>query len=378
MLPGAVVSLLLSVDGSTGVSTRRDPAGTHATWPLSAVLRARLLRWLRCLVILDLLCASAHSRRQDGAPARHDFNYVNQGVRGRRGPDATFCMLSWPGMLLFQARLVVCSDPVPGRRLPCLGPAASLTGSHTSICRAPDTVAGMPRPAAVIDTIGLANRHRSETEVLCRDPFFQLLGSVRRLFPAGLGHFGARHWRASAAARALRSQYPHGTLRLHRNAYGKVSHPDEAGSGCAPTGWPHGAAILGSTGPQRLETRARMWRCAEASESVARLDRCTGSATRVPPAGRCCYRRVGVTHDRAAYSKRSILRNQPLETQRWTWAGIVRNQPQFLIFTTREQLQTLRNWLAGSKLRFLTLDLLLYTRPRPRAPFLAVRSLFMR
>ena len=46
------------------------------------------------------------------------------------------------------------------------------------------------------------------------------------------------------------------------------------------------------------------------------------------------------------YSKRSILRNQPLETQRWIWAEIVGNQPQFLIFTTRELLRPLRNWLA--------------------------------
>ena len=57
----------------------------------------------------------------------------------------------------------------------------------------------------------------------------------------------------------------------------------------------------------------------------------------------------------SAYSKRSILRNQPLETQprflilTWIWAQTVRNQPRFLILTTtcREQLETLRNWLAG-------------------------------
>ena len=62
------------------------------------------------------------------------------------------------------------------------------------------------------------------------------------------------------------------------------------------------------------------------------------------------------------YSKRLCLRNQPLETQRWIWDQIVRNQPQFLVFATQEPLRTLRNWLAGSEAQFLTQSLLLYDR----------------
>ena len=46
------------------------------------------------------------------------------------------------------------------------------------------------------------------------------------------------------------------------------------------------------------------------------------------------------------------LRNQTLETQRWIWAGIVRNQPQFLHFTARRQSKTLyTNRLAGCDVR---------------------------
>ena len=50
-----------------------------------------------------------------------------------------------------------------------------------------------------------------------------------------------------------------------------------------------------------------------------------------------------------SYSKRSSLRNQPLETQHWIWGWIVGNQPQFLVFTTTDRIKTLRNWLAGSE-----------------------------
>ena len=64
-------------------------------------------------------------------------------------------------------------------------------------------------------------------------------------------------------------------------------------------------------------------------------------------------------HRAAPYSKRLCLRNQPLETQHWIWAQIVRNQPQVLGFATQEPLRILRNWLAGSEAQFLTRSLLL-------------------